>query len=372
MSDEAMLDATGFADRLKLRASTILWFLLGLGFLIGLPVLLGWALWLFLIVVAAAALLALPTAWAVRRLFAGQRRRGFAVGWAKAAVALACGLTILIAAPIYYLVTVTEARPAIVPQATLTNGSKTIVFQGMMHVGTERFYKSVVYDVEQAITDGYVIYHEGVRKSTPEGNAWLAHYLGGGGELADNYKLLARSCGLVFQLDYFSLIDEDMAEHPERHVAADVSSLDMKHEFDRLARGDPHFAARAEQFAAALNSPDGAGASMASFVEWQKRGTASQKALAGIVCRGVMTMVIDWTIRGEQRGPLDPVIIDFRNRALAQRLLTDPRDRIYVAYGAVHLPGVIALLQRADPRWKVVSVKWMRTIEPPDRLGRRL
>ena len=36
-----------------------------------------------------------------------------------------------------------QADPPLLPQATLTNGQKTVVFQGMIHVGMESFYKSV-------------------------------------------------------------------------------------------------------------------------------------------------------------------------------------------------------------------------------------
>ena len=33
----------------------------------------------------------------------------------------------------------------------------------MAHVGTESFYKTVIYDLQHAIADGYVIYYEGVK-----------------------------------------------------------------------------------------------------------------------------------------------------------------------------------------------------------------
>ena len=52
-------------------------------------------------------------------------------------------------------------------------------------------------------------------------------------------------------------------------------------------------------------------------------------------------------------------------------LLTDSREKIYVTYGAAHLPGVMALMQR-EPGWKVESVKWMRTIAAPEHLEGRL
>lgn len=51
---------------------------------------------------------------------------------------------------------------------------------------------------------------------------------------------------------------------------------------------------------------------------------------------------------------------------LAEQLLAEPRDKIYITYGAKHLPGVFKLLHTADPRWHSVSIKWMRTVDEPE------
>lgn len=47
-----------------------------------------------------------------------------------------------------YLIVITDTHPATVPQVTLTHGSRQVVFQGMQHIGSEHFYKAVIYDVE--------------------------------------------------------------------------------------------------------------------------------------------------------------------------------------------------------------------------------
>ena len=46
--------------------------------------------------------------------------------------------------PLYYLAFRAENQPLIAPQVTLTDGQRTLVLQGMVHVGSEEFYKSVV------------------------------------------------------------------------------------------------------------------------------------------------------------------------------------------------------------------------------------
>ncbi len=66
------------------------------------------------------------------------------------------------------------------------------------------------------------------------------------------------------------------------------------------------------------------------------------------------------------------IILDFRNKVLADLILGDEHDRIYITYGAEHLKGVLALLQQADPRWRVESVSWIRPVEAPTEFEREL
>ena len=357
----------GWTERFKLRASAVIWFLLGAGFLLSLPLLLDISYWAIIGLAGIALVLCLPAAWLIRRLFRGQRSGSWAGSLFKAFLGILFITSILTAAPLYYFALLTDLRPMTVPQATLSNGTKTVVFQGMSHVGTEGFYKSVVYDLEEALDDGYVLYYEGVMPS-PEGDDWFSKTVASGGDLATTYKLLGDVCGLKFQLDYFRLLATDMAAHPDRHVKADVTTADMMHEYDRLMRDDPEFAATQTPPPGADKAP-AADDGLAGFLDWLQNGTPEQRRVAGIACRGLMTMQLS---RRAQPEPLDKVIVDFRNRALADRIAAESRDKIYVTYGADHLTGLLALLQEKDPAWQIESLKWMRTIAAPEELDGKL
>lgn len=371
MSNEAEMkqadsDRRPLLSELKIRLDTVIWFVLGLGFVLSLPVIFDWATWVFWVILAAAVILAIPIAWLRRAIFDHGHQRSFGGHWVHSGVALLFILSIVVAAPIYYLVTVTETRPAIFPQATLTNGKKTVVFQGMQHFGSENFYKAVIYDLEKALADGYVIYYEAVQTSTPESKAFfekLSTALTGSSDLAGAYKTIGEACGMKFQKDYFVLLDADKEEHPERHIIADVDAIELKQEYERLLDTDPEFAkAHANDF---KTSPEAdSSESMTQAIEWLESGSEGQKKLAGIVCRGIMTLA-QAPKENEEPGEFDPIIIDYRNRALAKRIIEDPHDKIFITYGARHLSGVLENLQQRDPNWKVATVKWMRTIEAP-------
>lgn len=354
-----------WADRLKLRLSAVLWFVLGAGFLLSLPVLLDISLWTVLGIALVALVLCVPAAWLIRSIFRGQRAQSWWSSLLKAFFALLFAVCIIAAAPLYYFALLTGLRPMTVPQATLSDGNKTVVFQGMSHIGTEGFYKSVVYDLEKALADGYVIYYEGVMGS-PDGDAWFSKTLAGGGDLSANYKLISDVCGLKFQLDYFGLLQADMAARPDRHVNADVTTADMMHEYERLLQSDPDFAA-ARATASADDAAPNTGP--AQLLAWLQAGTPEQRKLAGYACRGFLTMQLGGKAAPDQ---MDKVILDYRNRALADRIAADSHQLIYITYGAGHLPGLFDLLKAKDPAWEMQSLKWMRTIATPEELDGKL
>lgn len=362
-SPSAPAGAMGWGARLKLRLSTIIWFVLGLGFLLGLPVLLDVHVLAVAAVLALALLLAFPAAWLTRRLFAGQRRQSRLWSYFKAFLALAFGITTIVALPLYYLALRTDLAPLTVPQATLSNGKKTVVFQGMMHIGSEGFYKSVVYDLEAALSQGYAIYYEGVR-GDPAGDAWFSETLAGGGDLNTNYQTFGDACGLQFQGPYFQILAADMKARPDRHVEADVTTAEMMAEYQRLVASDPAFAAAVEKAKAPAPKADETD-QMTQLLDWLADATPGQRKILGLACRGWMTMLLG---SKSEPSPLDPVILDFRNRKLAERIETSADDKIFITYGAGHLPGLLDLLQAHDPAWEIKSVKWMRTIEDPEEL----
>ena len=255
-----------------------------------------------------------------------------------------------------------------VPQAALSNGSKTVVFQGMSHIGSESFYKGVVYDLEKALTEDYVLYYEGVQ-SAPDGDAWFKQTMGGGGDLNTNYQMFSDVCGLKFQLDYFGLLRADMTAHPERHVEADVTTADMMHEYQRLLQVDPAFAAAEQGKAASSDGGTTTANTMAGIIGFLQQASPDLRGLAGTVCRGFLTQALASTQPPDE---MDKVILEFRNRALADRIIADTHQKIYITYGANHLPGLLALLQANDPAWEIKSLKWAQTIAAPEDLDGQL
>ncbi len=108
----------------RIRLQAIVWFVLVVAFVLGLPILLGWGYGLLTLLAFVSAVLAVASAWWLRRFSPIAAGRPFASVWSHALLGWTLILGILVAAPFYYLMVVTDTRPATVPQVALNNGSK--------------------------------------------------------------------------------------------------------------------------------------------------------------------------------------------------------------------------------------------------------
>ena len=345
------------AERVRISLTAIGEFVFVALVVISVPILFIWSLWLFMAVLGVSLALAILVR-GLALLLMGKERRGHILA---TLILTFCMLTITVAMPIYYLLYKVEVDPPLLPNVVLTNGDKTVVFQGMVHVGMESFYKSVVYDLESALQSGYRIYYEGIRPSPGEGDDWYARHCGNGESLTEHFRALADACGVNFQQDYFKLMEESARRYPGRHVQADVTTLEMKQEYQRLIMNDPDFdeLMRRRGDVGQPRPPNLAD----RLLTWHNQANESQQELIGVLCRGFISIALDENnIRDRD---LDKVVVDFRNRKLVQRLLADPADKIYITYGAAHLPGVVSLLRRANPNWEILSVKWVRGLATP-------
>ncbi|MEL5878786.1 hypothetical protein [Cereibacter sphaeroides] len=128
---------------------------------------LGWALLLFLFLISAPLLSAASPLLLAGVVLVGAllglmihvaRRLPRRVRWSpdrtQAALIGAALLTGLVAAPIWWLVLQPALYPLAVPRVTLSDGWREVVFQGMVHVGSEQFYRSVAYDLLRAKAGG--------------------------------------------------------------------------------------------------------------------------------------------------------------------------------------------------------------------------
>jgi len=137
----------------------------------------------------------------------------------------------------------------------------------------------------------------------------------------------------------------------------------MMREYQRLERTDPAFATAFAAQHPASASDNSVANGIRRVLDWLHSATDQQRSLIGTACRGWLTLAL-----ASERTPsaIDLVVLDYRNRRLAERIAADTHRSIYITYGAQHLSGLLTELQASDPAWKIMSLKWLRAIDTPE------
>ena len=295
-----------------------------------------------------------------------QNLRGRTLSFVAAAMWFIGGfglLVTLVAAPLLMAAWYSSQYPVAVPTVTLTKGNRTVVLQGMFHMGSRQFYESVVYDLERALLDDYVLFFEGISKPTQEGREWFNNVMGGGRSLTGNYRLMSEGCGLSFQLDFLDVVQKSPIISDEQAVIVDVTASDLRDEAAKIAKRDGVFAAYIDARIESSNKQASFGYDLDGLISLFRSLNLQQQRDVGILCRAYMTHTMRKT---HERGVLDPLLLDFRNRQLAQKIENHQHPRVFVTYGAKHLEGTVEELQSLDPEWQIASLKWTRVISEPN------
>ncbi|MCQ0971975.1 hypothetical protein MLD63_16250 [Paracoccus sp. TK19116] len=338
-----------------IRIQTLTWATLAILFLISAPLLWAASPLVLGMVAALGAGMGLATK-RVLRAYRGKRRRSMLTG-----AAVACSL---VAAPLYWLLLQPALHPLTVPRVTLSDGTRQVVFQGMIHIGSDQFYRSVVYDMLRARDAGYVLYFEGILPGTPEATAWLNAAVHADGDLNAQYARLANACGLEFQGDFLNFVQRQAAIDPAHVVLADVSVTEVYEEWKRLVAERPEL-----DQPIAPSQAAGQDLTLSKGLDFVSRLGGHQRDFLAAACRGAFTLLLG---RGEDADVMNLVVLDFRNRKLADRIAAAAGQDIYIAYGSGHLAGLLEEMRKRDPSWQILSTTWTTAILPPDDATGRL
>lgn len=261
-----------------IRIQTLLWTFLALLFLLSAPILWAASPLVLIVIAAAGAVLGM----AVGRVIRSYRHRlGRA---ALAGAAIACTI---IAGPLYWLMLQPALRPLTVPRVTLGDGARQVVFQGMVHIGSEQFYRSVVYDMIRARDAGYVLYFEWTLPGTPEATAWLDAAAHADGDLNAQYAHIGQVCGMQLQGDFLGFIQREAVIDPNHIISADVSVTEMYNEWQRLIAARPELG---QAIAAADNDqPD---RSLSTVLDVISGLGDRQRDFFAAACRGAFTLLL--------------------------------------------------------------------------------
>ena len=262
--------------------------------------------------------------------------------------------------------------PMVVPRMTLEQPGRTIVLQGMSHVGDAAFFDAIADEIRMVTARGGCYLYEGIGRQEE-----------GAGSLTEHLPELQRRWVLAFidQIDDLRAVLTDgtgLVAQPQprfvdaaggRSLNADIAFKDL---IDHLLARYPGDEKAAEVVARARSRPtrpdsasSGLGAVDGASDEARRRRGLVTRNLA----RYLLNLAQHWLVRKvESRSGRDryaeafgdDFLIGHLNAVARQAIASRSEAIIYVTYGAAHVEGLAKMLQRDGwrPTGRETRVAW--------------
>jgi hypothetical protein len=231
--------------------------------------------------------------------------------------------------------------PGIVSDITLTNSTQEVIFIEMSHIATPEFYSAKKATIATLAQSGYIILVEGVKPGTTE-----------------NQAIFNQSMGFDFTPTLYAGIADLIGLHSQDNkdlyagiATGSLVSIDLS--IDDLVR---LMGTGTTTTTGSLRNIESEIQSAVSMLSGQER------VFIGWVARGVLSWSlkqsdsIDAFLTSSAQPQLFTTIIDRRNDSIVDYIVSHPKQKIAVVYGALHFNGVYEALQKIDPKWQTVHI----------------
>lgn len=233
------------------------------------------------------------------------------------------------------------------PQFTISNWQKTVVFQAMSHIARPEFYKQVQEEITTFKTASWVLFYEWVKEWTKESNEkfdqalWVNF-------TPDLYKNMSRLYGVTFQdnskllwlvnnLDFnVDLTLDEVVKIYEEKVKNNSSKNENKQEV--------------------INASDEIVAKLSTINDRElKILVYINQAILNVIIKNDDKM--KKLLENFWNPDLLDVILDERNKNLSDNIIKSEYNKIFITYWLLHFDWVLKLLQESDSNWRIISTK---------------
>ncbi len=271
----------------------------------------------------------------------------------RLSLSLAITLSLVVTFVFYH----TIFYPATLPLYTLSNWEKTVHFQTMSHIASQAFYLQVQSNIYQAKKNNWVLFFEWVRPGSSENEdkfnqaLWIDFAPWLYDNLSELYWVVAQDndmfLWLVNNKDYNIDVSIDdiieIYEEKNKNQTQNSSLLQNKNVVDInwdvikvLSELNP----RELQLIRYFNQ---------SFLNFILKNEGFRNKM----------LELAWN------PDIFSVIVEDRNKVLANAILESEESNIFVIYWLMHFSGVLKILQSNDPNWKIIETKNYNVISDP-------
>lgn len=240
-----------------------------------------------------------------------------------------------------------EVSPAKMPEYTLTNWEKTVIFQWMIHIWGQKFYDQVKQNLDNYRKEWFTHFFEWVKPGKPENLEKLSKAMWVNFD-KDVYKNMSELYWVV-QQDYYYIL----WKITEKDINVDISLDEVIEEYLKIAEEN--------------NSNDVY--DFTKILEYVKKNLnpremkllvyINQATLNLLLSNHEILEKMSWMWNKK----IFDVIIWKRNEFLANEIQKSNDKKIYVTYWLLHFDWVLKLLQAKDPNWKIIGKKEYKIID---------
>jgi len=244
--------------------------------------------------------------------------------------------------------------PAKMPQFTISNWEKIVVFQAMSHIASPSFYKQVKDEIIKYKKDWYVYFYEWVKPGSEENMQDFNEAIGIKFD-KDLYKNFSKLYWVVNQDNSLFLwlvndkdynvdlsLDEIMKLYNNQIQEKKVEKKELPKEVIDINKEVVNSLAK-------LNPKE---LNIIRFVN---------KALLNLIMKN--DNIQNSIMNNFSNKTLFDVILEERNKNIVENIYSNPADKIFITYWLMHFNWVLELLKQKDSKWKIVKIKYFYPIK---------
>ncbi len=246
-----------------------------------------------------------------------------------------------------------EISPAKMPEYTISNGKKTVVFQAMSHIAKKEFYKNVQKNIIDFKTASWVYFYEWVKPWNQESSEkfdkalWINF-------TPDLYKHMSRLYWVTFQdnNDFIWLVN-NLDFNVDLNLDEIVKIYEKKVKISNTPKTEnTQIINASEQILEKLNQLNNNELNLLIYI--------NQAILNTIIKNDKQAKNL---LKDIWNPDLFDVILEERNNNLVKEIIKNDYNKIYITYWLLHFDWVLQLLQKNDINWKIIKTRYLYPIK---------
>lgn len=249
-----------------------------------------------------------------------------------------------------------EISPATMNEYTISNWNKTVIFQEMSHIWSEKFYKKIKENLTNYKKSWYVYFYEWVKPGTEENMdkfneaIWIQFD-------KDLYENFSKLYWVTFQDNsiYYNLIN-----NLDFNVDVGIDWIIKEYDKNPQTLKKP-----LSWILSPLEDKESTNPIDINSKIIKKLSELNDKQLRVLVF--INKAILNALIKSDSTQELISdnfankqlfnVILDWRNKVISKEIINSKYNKIYVTYWKLHLKWVLKLLQENDKTWKIINKK---------------